>query len=114
VKFKDNIKQIGAAFLMLLFLLAATPKKFLHDAIAEHHQHTKVEVQHCNHHHINIAAAGFNCQLDNLVVEMPFTIAIEPTFTFKTITYNKYDDILYSNAISSTAFTAFLRGPPAY
>jgi hypothetical protein len=111
VKLQINIRQIGAAFLMLIFLLAATPKKLLHDAITEH-QHTKTEVQKCSHHHINITATGFNCQLDNLVVEMPFIIAIEPVFAFNEICYHRYSELPYNNIGFNKTFTAFLRGPP--
>jgi hypothetical protein len=112
VNFKIKKSQIGAAFLMLIFLLGSMPKRFLHDAMTEH-EHTKVNVQKCSHHHVNIGAAGFNCQLDNLVVELPFEISLEPTF-LSTEEYNSsYNSSLHHQEVSTSFLSISLRGPPS-
>ncbi len=105
------IRKIGAAFLMLIFFFGVTPKKFLHDSITQH-QHTKTFVQKCSHHHINIIAAGYNCQLDNLVVDIPFEIVFVPTFLFSDNYYIAHQCKLFEQKISATFYIALLRGPP--
>jgi hypothetical protein len=111
VNFKINIKQTGAAFLLLVFLLGATPKRFLHDAITQH-EHVKVEIKKCSHHHIGITAAGFNCQLDNLVVELPFEILLQPTFLFAEEYNLSYNCTLYNQEVETSILFISLRGPP--
>ena len=108
---KVNIRQILAALLMLIFLLGVTPKKFLHDAVTKH-QHTYQE--HCSHQHTNIASTGFNCQIDNLVVELPFEISIVPTFSFVEPYHISYSTTYSYQNGSSDFFTALLRGPPTF
>lgn len=112
MNFKINIRQIGAAFLMLVFLLSVTPKRFLHDAITQH-EHTKVYVEKCSHHHINIGNAGFNCQLDNLVVELPFEILLQPTFLFTEEYNSSYNSSLHHQEVKTSFLSISLRGPPS-
>ena len=108
---KITIRQFIASFLLLVFALGSTPKKFLHDAVTKHnHQHnTKVT---CKHHHINIGAAGSNCQTDNLVVEMPFLAALHPVFGFVITFYFEYSQPKDKQLISTNFCLVYLRGPP--
>ena len=108
---KNNIKQIVAAVLLLVFMLGATPKIFLHDAVITH-THQQKNVYKCSHHHINISAQGFNCQVDSMVVEMPFIIALEPSFLFIAKPHNSHYERLCNSFISIKSVFAFLRGPP--
>ena len=108
---KVTIRQLLAALLMLVFLFGVTPKKFLHDAITKH-QH--IYKEDCSHQHINIASTGFNCQIDNLVVELPFEISIVPTFVFVEPCYISYSTTYSHQVGSASFFTALLRGPPTF
>jgi len=112
LNFKINIRQISTAFLLLVFLLGVAPKRFLHDTITQH-EHTKVYVEKCSHHHINIGAVGFNCQLDNLVVELPFEISLEPTFLFTEKYNSTYSSFLHHQEVETSILSISLRGPPS-
>lgn len=107
----NNIRKIAATFLLLVFMLGATPKSFLHDAITSH-QHQQKIVYKCSHHHVNISAQGFNCQVDNLVIEMPFLHVIEPSFVFVTKHYIHYYERLSNTFQLSQKAVTSLRGPP--
>ena len=109
--YKPNIRQFVAAILLLVFTLGATPKKFLHDAVAKH-QHSYRE-QCVSHHHTNLAAAGFNCQIDNLVVEMPFVSSVIFSIGFVAISHFIFQVHFCKNIISTNVCVAYLRGPPA-
>jgi hypothetical protein len=109
---KSTIRQCIAAVLLLIFALGATPKKFIHDVVTNHHHQHNTKAS-CQHHHINIGTAGFNCQIDSLVVEMPFIAALQPVFNFVTTQYFQYNLPSYNKLISTNVYVAYLRGPPA-
>lgn len=110
MNFKNIIRQLIAAFLLLIFAFGATPKKFLHDAVTQHKHEVVVK---CSHHHINISAVSFNCQIDNLVVEMPFVAALQHVFDFVSIQYFQFNQATHNKIISANGCVAYLRGPPA-
>jgi hypothetical protein len=54
---------------LLLFIFSITPKKYLHDLIADH-----VDLSFSRSSDVPaIKKAEFNCQFDHLVTESPFT-----------------------------------------
>ena len=108
--YNTNIRQFIAAFLLLVFAFGTTPKKFLHDAITQH-KHSYKE-QCVSHHHTNIAATGFNCQIDNLVVEIPFISSVEFSIDFVAISHFVFQQHFTKHIISANACTTYLRGPP--
>lgn len=109
MNFKSIIRQCIAAFLLLIFAFGATPKKFLHDAVTQHKHEV---VAKCSHHHVSISAVTYNCQIDNLVVEIPFVAALQPVFKFVAIEYFQYTNPSFNKLISASVSTAYLRGPP--
>ena len=109
--YKTNIRQFIAALLLLVFAFGATPKKFLHDAVTMH-QHTYKD-ECVSHKHTNIAATGFNCQIDNLVVEMPFVASVAFSIDFLPISHSIFQQHFCNNIIATNVCIAYLRGPPA-
>jgi len=107
---KPLIRQLLAGVLLLVFTFSIAPKKFLHDAIANHKDKTALfspgNQQQLSH-------AGFVCKCDNLVAESPFTNEASyfgfspiPVFSVQRASplYHFY---------SSAVFFFKLRGPPA-
>jgi hypothetical protein len=107
---KSIIQQLLAGFMLLVFSFSITPKKFLHNAIADHKD--KVTVAGTGNNS-RLSHAGFICKCDNLVAESPFTnehtyfnFTPAPLFSVqKTIALYYF----YSSAV----FFFELRGPPA-
>jgi hypothetical protein len=104
------IRQLLAGFLLLIFIFSITPKKFLHDAIANHKD--KVAVVTAGNEK-QLSNSGFICKCDSLVAESPFTneilyfdLAQFPVFSIQK------DTQLYHFYTSDYFFFA-LRGPPA-
>jgi hypothetical protein len=73
LKQSSTIRKISAAFFLLLFSFCVTPKRFLHDMLANHKDaqpFASVPLQ-------QISQSGFRCQTDDLVVEAPFLPGIQ-------------------------------------
>jgi hypothetical protein len=69
------IRQISTVFILAVFAFSITPKIILHDAVA-HHKDTPFKSN--AEKNPQIYTAGFNCIIDNLVVESPFVEDIQP------------------------------------
>jgi hypothetical protein len=65
---KPTIRAFVAAPLMLIFVFSATPKVFLHNLIANHHDGSYA----ANGKTPRIAVASFHCDCENLVVQVPY------------------------------------------
>jgi hypothetical protein len=73
LKHSNIIKRLLAAFFLLLFSFCVTPKRFLHDLLANHKDaqpSASFPVQ-------QVAESGFHCQIDDLVVVAPFLPGIQ-------------------------------------
>jgi hypothetical protein len=106
---KSIIRQLLAGVLLLVFTFSMAPKKFLHDAIANHRDKTTVltpgTAQQLSH-------TGFICKCDNLVAESPFTDET-PYFDFAAIRpFSAWQNIPLYHFYSSDVFFFELRGPP--
>ena len=67
------IKRFLAAVFLLLFSFCVTPKRFLHDLLANHK-----DAQYCDSlPPQQISTSGFHCNLDDLVVVAPFLPGIQ-------------------------------------
>jgi hypothetical protein len=62
------ISRLAGIFILLLFTLSVTPKRFLHDVLA-HHQDSEHRVSDDVQ---QFFASGFQCHADDLVVDTPF------------------------------------------
>src|ERR1700730_15169101 len=102
-------RKYSAAFFLLLFSFCVTPKRFLHDLLANHKDaqtSVSLPVQ-------QIAASGFHCHIDDLVVVAPFLPDIqttEPVFLISA-------PLIFSEPLSPFVFSyqshSDSRGPPA-
>jgi len=106
---KPILRQLLAGVLLLVFTFSVTPKKFLHDAIANHKDKVTVVSPGGNP---QVSHTGFICKCDNLVAESPFTndvlyfdFAPVPVFSVQ------QTSALY-HFYSSAVFFFKLRGPP--
>lgn len=96
--------------LLLLFSLSMTPKLFIH-ALVAHHQDVHLSITHDGTDQLN--KAGFHCNIENLVVELPclsFPLSFElevPQF------FRDHRAVERSSFCSSEHFIFGLRGPPA-
>jgi hypothetical protein len=68
-----TIRKLLAAFFLMLFSFCVTPKRFLHDLLANH----KDEQFSASLPFQQFAASGFQCQVDDLVVVAPFLPGIQ-------------------------------------
>lgn len=104
-----NIRKAGAIFLLFVFVFAATPKLYLHDLVSDH-THITTDIKYGT----TVSAKGYNCQLDDLVVNSGFL----NDFSF--ININNYQHLKCfneSDAASNyrpTFYHYSLRGPPAF
>jgi len=107
---KSILRQLLAGVLLLVFTFSIAPKKFLHDAIANHKDKTTVVLQGDGP---QLSHTGFICKCDNLVAESPFTNEVSH-FDFTPI---QVFSVLQSSTLyhfhSSPVFFFELRGPPA-
>jgi hypothetical protein len=107
---KRIIRQFLAGVLLLVFAFSITPKKFLHDAFANHKDKpalTSLENKP------QFSLSGFMCKCDNLVAESPFTDAAA-YFDFVPVQlFSVHKDATLYHFYSSTFFFFELRGPPA-
>jgi len=69
-----TIKRSLAGFLLLLFSFCVTPKRFLHDLLANHRDAQTI----CSIPQQQVAASGFHCHIDDLVVVAPFLPGVQP------------------------------------
>jgi hypothetical protein len=102
----DNIKKILSAFLLLIFTLGITPKKFLHDAFAIH-----TDKKPLSEKPYQLSKSGYKCDVNNLVAEPNFE-NISHLVTHP-LSLN-YSFILLKNISFSSALKVYspLRGPP--
>lgn len=97
--------------MLLVFAFSITPKKLLHDLVANH-KDVKIQTTKTGNDLPQLSKAGFHCQCDQLVVQTPFL--------YKAVTFSL---VLPVKAVSRQARPAtpiyypshsvsFLRGPP--
>lgn len=110
MRLQNIIKQSAASFLLLVFILSATPKRFLHDVIANHQHQAHYNK---NNHQAAVTVAGFNCQIDNLVVDIPFDVVETLQFAFHKQFFSTYTQSLYQYSFTAQHVIIALRGPPA-
>jgi len=95
--------------MLALFALSITPKIVVH-ALAAHHKDTHLGVPHDKTDQLN--KAGFHCQVDNLVVELPYlSYSISIPLAIPEV-YRTYQIRTEPPFYPSNHFIFRLRGPP--
>ncbi len=98
-------------FLFLVFSLSITPTKILHTLFADHKDAKEISTHASNE--LAISVALYHCQCDNLVVESPFSLQLNPIFTeVLELTINN-NSARESDFYSIPHFYSELRGPPS-
>jgi hypothetical protein len=107
----STIQRLLSSFLLVLFAFSITPKKVLHDLVANHiDTHSKACPDNST---TKIVKAGFNCNTEDLVVESPFienscSIELPEPPTLSLIFSERPENFYYFHQLF-----AELRGPPA-
>ncbi|MFI5124924.1 MAG: hypothetical protein ACHQDF_06335 [Chitinophagales bacterium] len=104
------IRRFSAAFFLLLFSFCVTPKRFLHDLLANHKDAERTANQPVQ----RFLASGFHCHCDDLVVVAPFLADIQPV-EVPAVTSTRFT---YAEPLSAFVFRYLphtgVRGPPAH
>jgi hypothetical protein len=110
LKHSNNIRRLFAALFLLLFSFCVTPKRFLHDLLANHQDaktYSRIAVE-------QISASGFHCHVDDLVVVAPFLPDIQnPDTLILASSPARFLEPLSSFVFSCLADDRDTRGPPA-
>lgn len=96
--------------MVLILAFSITPKKFLHDLVADHQDDITIAV---NDGHDHIDHHGFNCNCDNLVATSPFTEHNVSIQIYTPVYFSDYSPLYASGIKSITHSFSALRGPPA-
>ncbi len=106
---KPILRQLLAGVLLMVFSFSIAPKKYLHDAIANHTDTIKLVSPD---HGAQLNHVGFVCKCDNLVAESPFTDEV----SYFSLAPANADSLQQSTALyhfySTHVFFFELRGPP--
>ena len=94
---------------LLLFLFSATPKKFLHDLVADHQDFYAA----LPGDDPGISNSGFDCHIHDLVVSTPFLIANSFSETGTGVAYPLHTERSFDHYTLPTRITEDSRGPPA-
>ncbi len=107
------IHRLLAGLMLVLFAFSITPKKFLHNLVANHQDAVAVSFSHDDGHTAQVSKAGYHCPCDQLVVQTPFvyqSAAIECTIV---PVFAVYQDQHLVSVYNTVPVISFLRGPPA-
>ena len=105
----NTIRKLSAGFLLLLFALCVTPKKTLHDLIADHKDTPFASTGAMQQH---ISNSGFRCNCDDLVVESPFICDYIPIDIIAPAVYTSHIPVPDDDFRFLHHFYFELRGPP--
>jgi hypothetical protein len=104
-----TIRRLLAALFLLLFAFCVTPKRFLHDLLANHRDTSMMH----GFPQQQVTTSGFHCNVDDLVVVAPFLPGIQITIPPKLNT----GSAVFSDPVISIILADHLqfdnRGPPA-
>jgi hypothetical protein len=107
------IHRLLAGWLLLLFAFSITPKKFLHNLVANHRDATAINFSREDKSASQLSKAGYHCPCEQLVVQTPFVY--QPATIDYTVApvFVVYQDQHFVSIHTVTPHVSFLRGPPA-
>ena len=103
------IKRLLAGVMLFIFAFSVTPKKILHDLVANHKDSRVVASASAI---TKISVDGFTCKCDNLVAESPFTDAVDQYELSASTSFAVQESAMPACIYVSTHFFFSLRGPP--
>jgi hypothetical protein len=107
----NTIKKIIGIVLLAVFAFGITPKRTLHNLVADHRD-GKAVASKASCDDTVLSRAAFNCQCDNLVVESPFVPGIAPVAPELPVHTICCQTIFKQDACPAALFHSDLRGPP--
>ncbi|MEO6638305.1 MAG: hypothetical protein ABIN25_08510 [Ginsengibacter sp.] len=110
---KQNIfiRKFVATILLFVFALSITPTKVLHYFFANHKDAFSVKAKQSNRPSFSLA--GYNCQIDNIVVQSPFVAVLQPVWDHPTEAIKIHKVSTVTSFICAEHFYFELRGPPS-
>ena len=108
MKRQFTIKKIIAVFLFGVFTLGITPKKTLHNLLANHTDNTTKSSDGKTQ---QLSKAGFNCRCDDLVAESNFIAGTGFIITTPVVYHSGFTSY-FSSFLSLPHLLFNLRGPP--
>lgn len=109
LKNRETIRKFFALVLLLIFTFSATPKKYLHDLVADHSDFYGVVSGDDSD---IVTKTGFNCHCEDLVVSIPFIQTTFSTDFSLSYLYEEFAAASYRQFNLITKYTKDLRGPP--
>jgi len=108
LKTKSTIR-FSAGFFLVLFSLCITPKRFLHDLLANHTDQQTLHDQPFK----QVSTTGYHCHIDDLVVVEPFLPATVSVVVKDLRTFSfRFHEPIFSFPLQSNSL-ADGRAPPA-
>ena len=102
-----SIKRFVCCFILLVFALSITPKRYLHTLFASHTDNKSPHAEGP----FQLSVSGYNCDNDDTVADSVFTGAISPPDHSLPSHYQEYLPIRVLLFTSGKVFHS-LRGPP--
>lgn len=106
----QTIRAILGSFLLLVFLVSITPKRYWHDALAHHTDNFSLNKDHGT---TQVNKGGFNCDWNMQVATSPFTELDEVRPTTPLLIHERHYGFSNISFYSFTLLHRALRGPPA-
>lgn len=105
----STIQPLITAVMLIVFALAITPKRFLHNLVVNH----KDNYSKLTNGKTEFSKVRITCQCDNLVATSPFTdISEKPEIKLPFIFVSYQEEMSSSNLFPAHIYFT-LRGPPA-
>ena len=108
MRYKKHIKNISGTFITCLFLIAISPKQYIHFLFAKHKDSTEKVIRAQG---TTLSIAGYNCNVDQLVAEPNFENPLTENQSSTDINLSSFSDNQSSLYFTKTAKSKD-RGPP--
>lgn len=105
------VKKATAIILLFLFAFSVTPIKVVHDLVAKH-KDTQIVSSATGAYKHQLNKPGFNCLVDNHVVELPFISPYFPIQIIISAVFPLRQNTAVYSFVSSNHPVFGLRGPP--
>jgi len=110
--YQKTIRQILAAFMLIVFVFSITSQKTIHDLVAKHTDKVKCDV-HKNIPIEQVENSSIHCSHDNLVVASPFLDFNFSIELAQPVLNNVTNTHLVCFYFSNNNYSLDSRGPPA-
>jgi hypothetical protein len=109
LRHNNIIQKLLTLVMMLIFVFSITPKKYLHDAVADHQDYYSFGLAT----EPSVSKTGINCACDDLVVSASFLETSITGITEQPIAHGSHLVSTYFILLPSSSATKDSRGPPS-